>query len=57
MVLLALLPAADEQGFFLAGIGLTGWHWILPLVVPLAVAGMAMGVARQATLGSLRRGG
>ena len=57
MVLLALLPAADEQGFFLAGIGLTGWHWVLPLVVPLAVAAMAMGVARQATLGSLRRGG
>ena len=34
MVLLAVLPRASEQGFFLVGIGLVGWHWLLPLRHP-----------------------
>lgn len=38
MILLALLPQASEQGFFLVGIGLQGWHWILPALVPLISA-------------------
>jgi cell division transport system permease protein len=46
--LVALLPPGSEQGFFLAGIGLTGWHWLLPALVPVAawlVARVAGGLA------------
>ncbi len=55
MVLLALLPSASEQGFFLVGIGPRGWHWLAPLLVP-AVAGLVAFVAtRWATRRNLRR--
>lgn len=55
MALLAALPQASEQGFFLVGIGLQGWHWLLPLLVP-PVAGLTAWVAtRRATLRQLRR--
>ena len=53
--LLAGLPASSEQGFFLAGIGLVGWTWALPLVVPFAAAALAWLAARQAARRSLRR--
>ncbi|HRO09939.1 cell division protein FtsX [Amaricoccus sp.] len=55
MVLVALLPQGSEPGFFLAGIGLTGWQWLLPLLVPVAAAGVAWGAARAATRRGLRR--
>lgn len=55
MALLAALPRASEQGFFLVGIGLQGWHWLLPLLVP-PVAGLTAWVAtRRATLRKLHR--
>jgi cell division transport system permease protein len=53
--LLALLPPASEQGFFLVGIGLRGWHWALPLTVPLAAGAIGWLAARQATRRALRR--
>ena len=55
LALIAGLPAADEQGFFLVGIGLQGWHWALPALVPLIAALVAFAVTRLATRASLRR--
>ena len=55
MVLLALLPSASEQGFFLVGIGPRGWHWLAPLVVPLAAGLVAFVATRWATRRNLRR--
>ena len=53
--LLAFLPQASEQGFFLVGIGLSGWDWALPLFVPLAAALVAFVATRRATRASLQR--
>lgn len=53
--LIALLPANGEAGFFLAGIGPTGWGWLAPALVPPACAAIAWGAARIAAGGSLRR--
>lgn len=53
--LLGFLPQASEPGFFLVGIGLVGWHWLLPLLVPPAAALVAWATARRATLRTLRR--
>ena len=47
--------AASEQGFFLVGIGLAGWHWLLPLLVPPAAAALAWAATRQARARGLRR--
>jgi cell division transport system permease protein len=53
--LIATLPATGEAGFFLAGIGPSGWGWLAPAMVPLACAAIAWGAARVAAAGSLRR--
>lgn len=53
--LLAALPQADEQGFFLVGLGLRGWHWALPILVPIIAALVAFAVTRWSTRASLRR--
>ncbi|TPE52485.1 cell division protein FtsX [Amaricoccus solimangrovi] len=55
LALLAALPQASEQGFFLVGIGLQGWHWALPVLVPLIAGLVAWAVTRFATRASLRR--
>ena len=55
MVLVALLPRASEPGFFLVGIGLSGWQWLLPLLVPAAAGAIAWGAAWAATRRALRR--
>ena len=55
MVLLGYLPRASEPGFFLVGIGLAGWQWLLPLAVPLAAAAVAWAAAGAATRRGLRR--
>ncbi|MFQ8431129.1 cell division protein FtsX [Amaricoccus sp. W119] len=55
LALLAALPRATEQGFFLVGIGLRGWHWALPLLVPVIAGSVAWGITRLATRASLRR--
>jgi len=36
-----LLPSAQEAGGFLTGLGYRGWHWMLPLVIPVLGAGVA----------------
>lgn len=53
--LLAALPAASEQGFFLVGIGLRGWHWLLPLAIPPLAALIAYVATRGAIGRNLRR--
>ncbi len=55
LALVALLPQGSEQGFFLAGIGLAGWHWLLPLVVPPAAGAVAWASAAVAARRGLRR--
>ena len=34
MFAVALLPAAQEAGGFLTGLGFKGWHWFWPLILP-----------------------
>jgi cell division transport system permease protein len=51
----ALLPRASEQGFFLVGIGLGGWAWLLAPTVPLAVLAISWGATRAAARRGLRR--
>lgn len=55
MGLLAVLPQASEQGFFLVGIGLQGWHWVLPALIPPAAAAVAWAATRRAARRNLRR--
>ena len=52
MLLLAVLPDADET--FLTGLGFRGAGWLLPLLVPLVVAGAAFWATRTAALARLR---
>lgn len=54
MALLAVLPEASEQGFFLVGIGLTGWQWLLPLLIPPAALGLSWLTASWAVRRGLR---
>ncbi len=56
MLVLGLLPRTSEQGFFLVGIGLSGWDWLIPLAVPAAAGALAWGVVRRTAMRSLRRG-
>jgi len=53
--LVALLPPASEEGFFLVGIGLRGWGWLAPLAVPPAAAAVAWAATRVAARRQLRR--
>jgi len=53
--LVATLPTTSEAGFFLAGIGLRGWHWALPALIPPAAGAVAWAAARLATGRNLRR--
>lgn len=55
LALIAGLPATSEAGFFLVGIGLVGWHWALPLLIPPAAGAVAWTATRLATGRNLRR--
>jgi cell division transport system permease protein len=55
MGLLAVLPRTSEPGFFLVGIGLGGWHWALPPVIPVAAGVVAWAAARLGARRNLRR--
>ena len=55
-VAVVLLPDAGEAGGFLTGLGFRGWHWVVPLMVPIlvgAVAFAATGAAARRTLREL----
>ena len=56
VIAVVLLPDAAETGNFLTGLGFQGWHWLVPLVVPLlsgVVAFFATGIAARRTLKEL----
>ena len=51
-----LLPSASDAGGFLTGLGFQGWHWAVPLIIPIlasAVAFIATGAAARRTLRGL----
>lgn len=48
MMAIALLPAADEAGGFLTGLGFQGWHWVVPLILPLAAMAVSFVATRRA---------
>lgn len=49
----ALLPSADAAGGFLTGLGLSGWGWLWPLVLPPAAAAVAFAATRAAAFRKL----
>lgn len=56
MIAVLLLPGGAGAGNFLTGLGFRGWHWLLPLFIPLlagAVAFVATGAAARRTLKEL----
>ncbi len=55
LLLVATLSPVGEAGFFLVGIGLTGWGWLAPVTVPPACAAIAWTAARLAAGANLRR--
>jgi cell division transport system permease protein len=55
LALLAFLPHASEQGFFLVGVGPQGIQWLAPALVPLACAVGAWIAVRLAVRAQLRR--
>jgi cell division transport system permease protein len=55
MLAIFLLPSAAEEGAFLTGLGFKGWHWLIPLLIPLLAALVAFGATRAAALRTLAR--
>ena len=49
-----LLPSADVAGGFLTGLGLQGWHWLWPLIIPPLAATVAFVATRAAALRTLK---
>jgi len=54
MIAIALLPATDEAGAFLTGLGFTGAGWLWPLVIPPLAAVVAYVATRAAALRMLK---
>ena len=50
----ALMPAASEEGSFLSGLGFQGVEWLWPLLIPLAIAIVALIATRTAAYRMLR---
>ena len=56
MIAVLLLPSGGGPGGFLTGLGFQGWHWFVPLFIPVLsalVAFLATQAAAQRTLGEL----
>lgn len=54
MVAILLLPSAQPTGGFLTGLGFRGWHWILPLLIPVIAGVVAFFATRLAARRTLR---
>lgn len=54
LVGVALLPAVDEAGGFLTGLGFQGAGWLLPLLIPPVAAVVAFVATRAAAFRTLR---
>lgn len=48
------LPAMDQAGGFLTGLGFQGWGWLWPLLVPVVAAAIGFAATRWAALKILR---
>jgi len=49
-----LLPSAQVEGGFLTGLGLQGWHWLWPFVVPPLAAVVAFAATQAAARKTLK---
>ncbi len=49
-----LLPAAQEEGGFLTGLGFRGWQWLWLLVIPPLAASVAFGATQAAARKTLK---
>ncbi|MEL7013680.1 MAG: FtsX-like permease family protein [Pseudomonadota bacterium] len=54
MIAILLLPSAQESGGFLTGLGFQGWHWVLPVFVPIIAGLVAFLATRLAARRTLR---
>ena len=54
MIAVAFLPAVDEAGSFVTGLGFQGWDWLWPLTIPLLAAVVSFWATRAAALRTLR---
>jgi cell division transport system permease protein len=54
MIAVALLPATDEAGAFLTGLGFQGAGWLLPLLLPPLTAAVAFAATRYAAFRTLK---
>lgn len=48
LVLVFLLPSASDEGGFLTGLGYQGWHWLLPVLIPIVAGVVAFGATGNA---------
>lgn len=55
MVCIWLLPTSNEAGSFLTGLGFSGWHWFLPLLIP-PLAGVAAFLSTRAAAARVLQG-
>ena len=54
LILVALLPAAQEAGGFLTGLGFAGWHWLWPLIIPPLAGAVAFAATQTAARNTLK---
>ncbi len=54
MLVIALLPPAQDEGGFLTGLGFQGLQWLWPMILPLAAAAVAFAATRSAAQRALR---
>lgn len=55
MLAMRALPAVGEAAPILTGLGFRGWHWFVPLFVPVLAGGVAFLATRAAAARSLER--
>ena len=55
MVAILLLPSAQDDGGFLAGLGFRGLEWAIPLALPIFAGLVAFAATRAAAFSALRR--
>ena len=54
MIAVLFLPSAQPSGGFLTGLGFQGWHWVLPVFVPIITGLVAFLATRLAARRTLR---
>jgi cell division transport system permease protein len=54
MLAILLLPSAQPTGGFLTGLGFRGWHWLLPVLIPMIAGLVAFFATRLAARRTLK---